>query len=47
MNKEKIYIAPDFDILVFEISSVITASEFGWEEGEEVENAASLFWWQE
>lgn len=45
MNKENKYIAPDFDVLTFEVSSVIATSEFGWEEGEDVENAASLFWW--
>ncbi|MGN1160729.1 MAG: hypothetical protein ACI4SX_00630 [Candidatus Fimenecus sp.] len=32
MNKE--YITPDFDIVFFDIQSIITVSEAGWEEDE-------------
>lgn len=32
MNKE--YVTPDFDIMFFDIQSIITASEVGWEEDE-------------
>ena len=39
MNKNdftsvKEYIAPDFEMMIFEIESVITASGGGWEEDE-------------